>query len=245
MYLEKPGVFAGIGMLALPIFLGVTLLRAGLLAASRFFGVAADAESGGLLLLATITVGTAVTYFGFGLIAAAVSRALIELDAGRAVSPLRAYRLALRSARPLVRALLIAVAVISLLLTSFVLFPIAIWIAIHWALVVPVIEIEHTGAIAGLRRSHDLVRLARATVASVGIATVALVFVAGPFLGMLLILVTNIPLTVINLVSGIAFGLAMPFVAMAAVYVYFDARVRDATRERVPERLPAEIELST
>ena len=109
----------------------------------------------------------------------------------------------------------------------------------------PVIEIERTGAIAGLRRSHHLVGLGRVKSASVGIATIALGFVAGPFLGMVLILVTSIPLTWINLISWIAFGLMMPFVAMAAVYVYFDTRVREETRERVPERLPAEIELTT
>ena len=245
MYIGEKKLFLGIGMLALPVSIAVTLLRAGLFGASRLIGIEPDGERGGILLVVTLAIGTAVTVFGFGLIAAAVSRGLIEVDAGRSVSPPRAYRLAFASMRPPTQALLIAALVISLLLTSLVFVPIAIWFALRWALVVPVIEVERVGAIEGLRRSACLVRHGRAKIASIVVATLALGFVAGPFLGTLLILVTRVPLAWINLVSGIAFAVAMPFVAMAAVYVYFDARVRDETREHVSEQLPAEIQLSS
>ena len=53
------------------------------------------------------------------------------------------------------------------------------------------------------------------------------------------------PLALLNVVSGLVYAVAMPFVALATVYVYFDMRVRDElAAERLPDALPAEIELS-
>ena len=47
------------------------------------------------------------------------------------------------------------------------------------------------------------------------------------------------------MISGLVYAVAMPFVALATVYVYFDMRVRDELAdEHGPERLPAEIEFS-
>ena len=48
----------------------------------------------------------------------------------------------------------------------------------------------------------------------------------GPFLGALLILVTDAPLPLLNVVAGVVYAIAMPFVALVTSYVYFDARTR-------------------
>jgi len=62
-------------------------------------------------------------------------------------------------------------------------------------------------------------------------------------LGAALILLTNIPVVWLNLLSGIVYALAMPFVALATVYVYFDMRVRDELADDVESGvLPAEIQ---
>ena len=50
---------------------------------------------------------------------------------------------------------------------------------------------------------------------------------AGPLLGALLILVTNAPFWLVNVVAGVVYAVAMPFVALATAYAYFDARVRE------------------
>ena len=63
-------------------------------------------------------------------------------------------------------------------------------------------------------------------------------------LGALLILVTNAPLWLANVVAGAVYALTMPFVALTTAYVYFDARVRgELAGEHEPGELPAEIEL--
>ena len=75
----------------------------------------------------------------------------------------------------------------------------------------------------------------------------ALALLAGPFLGALLILVTDAPPALLNVVAGVVYALAMPFVALTTAYVYFDRRTRlelEPERESHPSELPAEIRLS-
>ena len=62
---------------------------------------------------------------------------------------------------------------------------------------------------------------------------------------MLLIFVTDMPLALLNVVAGVVYALAMPFVALVTAYVYFDARARGELEPvDEPSELPAEIELS-
>ena len=63
---------------------------------------------------------------------------------------------------------------------------------------------------------------------------------------MLLILLLDAPLALANVVAGIVYAVAIPYVALATVYVYFDARVRaELAADRDPEVLPAEIDLAS
>jgi hypothetical protein len=62
-------------------------------------------------------------------------------------------------------------------------------------------------------------------------------------IGALLILATSAPFALVNVIAGVVYVVAMPFVALATAYTYFDARVRDELAEgREPDVLPAEIE---
>ena len=60
--------------------------------------------------------------------------------------------------------------------------------------------------------------------------------VAGPLVGALLILVTDAPFWLVNVVAGIVYTVTMPFVALTTAYVYFDTRIR---HELADEREPA------
>jgi predicted membrane metal-binding protein len=73
----------------------------------------------------------------------------------------------------------------------------------------------------------------------------ALAILAGPLVGVLLILGTDAPFWLVNVIAGVVYTVTMPFVALITAYVYFDARVRgELDGERAPAELPAEIELS-
>jgi hypothetical protein len=245
MYVGRFRLFVGIGLLALPVSVVVTVLQGILLRASSVLGVDVEGESGGILLYAVVAIGTALTLFGLGLVMAATARALVELDSDRRVSPLRAYRLAFDSVRSLLLALVIASLTVAVCLTTVLLVPIAIWLAVRWALIAPVVELEGRSARAALHRSAQLVRHGWLKVASLAVVGGALTLAAGPLVGALLILVSNVQLAWLNLISGLVYVLAMPFVALATVYVYFDMRVRhELAREHRLDPLPAEIEFS-
>jgi hypothetical protein len=245
MYRKRPGLFLGIGLVMLPITILVAVLQAVILRTSGFAGIDADGESGSMLVVLVVALVTTLTLAGVGLVQAAVARALVELDEGRAVGPVDAYRLALDSVRPLLGALAVAVVVVSLLTTSVFLIPVAVWLAVRWALIAPIVELESVSGLGAVRRSGRLVRLNWLKVATLAIVGGALALAAGPVLGAVLILVAGVPLALANVVAGLVYVVAIPFVALTTAYVYFDARVRDELSEPEPDVLPAEIEPAT
>ena len=232
MYLSKPGLMLGIGILFIPIGLLIALLQSLLVHGTDILGVETGSGPGGLLGFFVLAIGTALTLLGLGLAQAATARALVEVDRGRPVGPLRAYVLAADSIRPLLGALVIAATVVSLLVGSIYLIPIAVWLAGRWALIAPSIELEQLGALAGLRRSRLLVRGAWLKVASLIVVGAALAIAVGPIVGALLILATNAPFWLVNVVAGLIYAVTMPLVAITTTYVDFDRRVTDSSASR-------------
>jgi hypothetical protein len=246
MYGRRPALFIGIGVLLVPISLLVTLLQRSIVHATNVFGIQTGGESSGILAFLALSIGTALTLFGLGLVQAATARALVEIDAGRRVGPLRAYRLAADSARSLLGALVIAAVVVSLLASSIFLLPLAVWLAGRFALIAPAAEIERTSAIGALDRSRQLVRGKWLKVASLIVAGVGLVLLIGPLVGFLLIVASDAPFWLVNVIAGFVYAIAMPYAAIVTVYAYVDLRVRaELTSELEPATLPAEIELCT
>jgi hypothetical protein len=246
MYVRRAPLFLGIGLLVIPITLVVTVLQVLLVGGVGLAGVDVTGEEAGALVLLVVAIGTALTLVALALVQAAVARALVEIDAGREIGPLRAYGGVVRQLRALLGALgLSALAWVALTATG-ILVPVAIWLAVRWSLLAQAVELEERSAVDALRRSASLVRgrwLRTASLVGIG---AGLALVAGPLIGALLIVATDAPLALLNVVAGIVYALAMPFVALVSSYVYFDARVREqlAPAEE-PTELPAEIELST
>jgi hypothetical protein len=235
----------GIGLLFIPISLLIVLLQSVVLHGTSVLGVETGAEDNGLLAFFVLAIGTTLTLLGLGLVQAATARALVEIDRGHAIGAVRAYKLARDSIRPLLGALLIATAVVSLLAGSIYFLPIAVWLAGRWALIAPSIELEDLTAVQGLRRSSRLVRGKWLKVASLIVVGGALAIVLGPLIGALLILVTSAPFWLVNVVAGLIYVVAMPLVAITTTYVYFDRRVAlELADEQKPAALPAEIEYS-
>jgi len=245
MYVARFPLFVGMGVLFVPVSLLVALLQALALHATNVLGVQTGGESNGVLAVVVLAIGTALTLLGLGVVQAATARALVEIDQGRQVGPLQAYRLALASVGSLFGALLVATLAISLLANSIFLLPIAAWLAGRWALIAPVTALERTSALAALRRSGRLVRKRWLKVTTLIVVGGALVLVVGPLIGVLLILGTDAPFWLVNVIAGIVYAVTMPYVALTTAYVYFDARVRTGlTDERETAVLPEEVGLS-
>jgi hypothetical protein len=245
MYWRQLPLVVGIGVLFIPVSLLVALLQTLLLHGTSTLGVESGSGRTGFLAFVVIAIGTALTLLGLGLVQAATARALVEVDQGRPIGPLRAYWLARDSIRPLLGALFAAALIVSVLASSVYLLPLAVWLAGRWALIAPCIELEQLRAVGGLRRSGRLVQGKWFKVTSLIVVGGALAFVAGPLIGVALILTTGAPFWLVNLVAGVIYALTMPLVAITTVYVYFDRRVEhELTRDVAQAELPAEIEIA-
>jgi hypothetical protein len=243
MYVARPKLFLGIGLLAIPISVVIAFLQAVLLSATSIVGIDPDAEGGGFRVALAVGIGTVLTLLTLAFVQAAIARAIAEIDAGREVGVLPAYRMALDSVWPLLGALAIAVAVVAVLSVSIFLIPIAIWLVVRWALLVPAAELEDQSALAALRRSAELVRHQWLKVGTLVAGAGFLAIAAGPFLGALLILLVDAPFALVNVVAGLVYVVAMPFVGITTAYVYYDTLVRERLDEAspAPRELPAEI----
>jgi hypothetical protein len=244
MYVERPLLFLGIGVLLIPLGAVISLVQALVLGGFGLLGVDTTGGSAGALVLLVVAVGTTLALLGFALVQAATTCALVELDAGRRVNAIGAYRRAFGRIRSLLGGLLLAVAACLLLTVTTVLIPVAIWLAVRWLLLAQVVELEHQSAVGGLRRSYRLVRGRWLRVGSLVGVGALIALAAGPLAGALLIVLTDAPLALLNIVAGVVYALAMPFVALTTTYVYLDARVSEELEPVAPEMLPPEVEFS-
>ena len=120
----------------------------------------------------------------------------------------------------------------------------ALWLAVRWCLLAPVVELEGEVGWRALRRSGSLVSRRWIRVASLVGVSAVVALAAGPLLGVALIFLTNMPFAFLNLVAGVVYALLLPYVAVVTAYVYFDARARvELEHVEQPRELPAEIEL--
>jgi hypothetical protein len=245
MYVRHAGVFLGIGLLLIPITVVITLLQWLVFEGLGLIGLSSTGEGAGGSALFAVIIGTTFALLGLGLVQAATACALLEIDAGRQVSAVSAYTMALGRFRPLLGAIGLFVLVWVVLTTTAFLIPVAIWLAIRWCLLAPVVEVEKVDGPAALHRSRQLVRGRWWRTASLVGLSAAISLGAGPLLGALLIFVVDAPLALLNIVAGIVYAAALPFVALVTAFVYFDARTRVALEPVVDEReLPAEIEVA-
>ena len=244
MYARRPVTFIGIGVVFIPLGAVLSGLEAVVLGGFGLVGVDTTGESAGALALLVFIVGTTLTFVALALVQAATTCTLVAIDEGRPIRALAAYRAAVGRLGPLLRGLLIAVAVVAVLTTTGFLIPVAVWLGVRWALLAQAVELDGTSGVGGLRRSAELVRGRWLRVASLVGVGAALALLAGPLLGALLILLTDAPLPLLNVVAGVVYALALPFVALTTSYVYFDARAHLELEPRTGQQeLPAEIDL--
>ena len=100
MYVKRLPLFLGIGVLLVPIAVLTAVLQGLVIGAFALAGVEADGETAGALALLALVIGTTLTLVGSLLVQAATACALVEIDKGRSIGPVEAYRRALtRSVR--------------------------------------------------------------------------------------------------------------------------------------------------
>ena len=241
MYVARWRLFMGIGLAFVPVVVLIAALQALVFGGAGLVGVEREGESGGVLALLVGVIGTTLALTGLGLVQGATARALVEIDNRRPIDPIRAYRLAFVRFRPMLAAVAAAVALVALLGATLAL--VAVWLVGRWALIAQAVELEGVSPLRVLRRSSELVRGRWLKVVSLVVAGAAVALAVGPLVGALLILLTDAPFALLNVVAGLVYVIAMPLVALTTAYVYFDAVVRERV-EPPPglDELPAEVQ---
>ena len=146
--------------------------------------------------------------------------------------------------RYLLFAAVIAVGIAELLQLTLVGIPIVVWLVGRWSLFAQAVQLEDRGAVRALVRSSRLVRGHWFRVASIILVVGGIVLAIGPLIGIALLFVSSASFNVINIVSGLVYAVATPFVAIVTTYLYHDLRVREqltSTARQEPSVLPAEL----
>ncbi|TCC35281.1 DUF946 domain-containing protein [Kribbella capetownensis] len=244
IYRSRWPTFIGIGLLTLPVSLLAAAVQGLIVLAPGPGGPGSGGEAGGYRIAAAAGVGYLLLGFAVVAVLAATTRALAEIDGGHNVTIRQAYRLTRSRWRALVAAFLILSALVGSAGLTILLIPVALVPIVAFSLHLPAAVFEETSAMASLRRSSQLVRHEVTKVAVVLGVCVLVASAVGPVLGTVLILATDAPFLLANVVAGLAFAFLMPFVGLVMAYTYWDARVRvlrAGGRIRAPQTLPAEL----
>ena len=245
LYGSRPLLFVGIGLLSLPLTAVITALQAVVAGVSVEPGVARAQDPPSAWVVVAGAVGLLLAGAATTVVQAASVSAVVELDAGRPVGVRRAFALAFGRRTALLVTFLMSTAVLGVLGLTVILLPVAIVGAVLVALWVPVVVVEDRRGWSALRRSAALVRHQLLKVALLIAAAGALAAAIGPLLGTAVILTTNAPFTVGNLVAGLAYAVLLPLVSVNATYVYADCAVRDRIRRDTPRQDVLEAEPAT
>lgn len=244
LYLRRLPLFLGIG---LPIAATTTLpgIAQSWLDSSSEAAGGAESTTGLLLIVVSLLIA-ALAPIALVLGQAAVAVAAREIDHGRRISILGAYRGALRKAGPVLLTGGVFFAVLLGLALTIVLIPVAAVLLIGGLLMLPVIVFDGLSGWPAYRRSVELVRPRWIKIVLLVLLTTGSALIVGPTLGTSLIFVTSLPFAVSNAVSGVVYALLAPVVTLGYIYAYADAVARNELEPPAPHSgpLPAEVDLS-
>jgi hypothetical protein len=244
MYQDRFRLFAGIGLLFIPLGIVISLVQyvlfqVVLLAPLEESAGASNAAVGGLAL----GLGLLFTVVGLTIVQAATAAAMAELDAGRPVTARAAYRKVARRLPSLLRGLVRAAIVVVLLDLTVIGIPVSVWLLVRWSLLAQVVVLEEDLATGLLRRSASLVRGHWLKVATITVVTTGIGLLSGPLFGVILLFVTSASFDIVNLAASLVYSVALPFAAIATTYLYYDLKVRETLERREVKALavlPAE-----
>jgi hypothetical protein len=242
---KHPGLFLGIGLLFIPLGAVITLIQWLLFQVWALTPLVDEAgQRNGFVDTLAVSLGVVLTIFGYAVVQAVTARALVEMDAGRPVTALGAYRLIAPNLGGLLLALAVVVPVQLVLDLTFVLIPVALFLLVRWSLLGVVLGVEHGSGFAALRRSGAMTRGYWWRTATVVIGIAGLALLAGPAVGVLTLLFTGATFDFVNLIAALVYVAALPFAAIVTTYLYFDLGARQEAapaEEPEAEEIPAAI----
>jgi hypothetical protein len=236
LYASHLRLFLGIGLLFIPLGFVMAVIQ---FVAFRVTGLNTLADSagpsnafvGGLALF----IGVLVTAVGLAVIQAATAAAMASFGDEQPLGALAAYRAVFDHWRPLFGAIGLAAVVVAVLSLTTVGVLVALWLFVRWSVTAQAVMLEGRGARDALRRSAHLVRGNWFRVAALTLFVTVLAYLLGPLAGALLLFVTSASFDFVNMFSALVDTLALPYVAIASTYLYYDLELRQEERAESAE----------
>jgi hypothetical protein len=215
-------LFLGIGALFLPIGVVTSALQRIVLSLPPVEGVIEvldDSVASALIALGIGALQFGVTYW---LVLCASIAAVDALDRGRRSDIIDAYKSVWWNLKQLVTARLRSLLIIVGLSITVVGLPFAVIYGVRWLFLEQAILIDDANAGEARKRSGSLVHgdFWRTFGASAAVAIVATL--AGPIIGVMLVLLTSQSLVFINTLSSILYLALVPFAGIALTLLYYD-----------------------
>lgn len=229
-------MFLGIGLLFLPIGIAASLIQAVFFDLWGLTPLVAEAgRQNAFVATLALSSGVLLTFLGLAVVQAATARAVADIDAGRPVSAVGAYRGLHGRLRRVVVALLYVVVIQIVLDLTVVLIPVAIFLLVRWSLLGVVAGLEEHPSPGVLRRSVALTRRYWWRTAVIALGVTGLALLIGPTIGLIVLVSTSASFNAVNLIAGLVNVAALPFASIAMTYLYADLRVRHEDEPVVAE----------
>jgi hypothetical protein len=180
------------------------------------------------------SIAPLASMIGSAVVAGAVIAFVRELERGRAIGWIAAYRQLAPCFWRVAFAQLLATLLVVLIALTVIGIPIAIWKYVEWQFVQQEVLFGDKRIRDAFRGSAQLVRGRWWYTVRIAGFLWLLSVVAGPVLGFALIF-ADLSLTAINLLGSLVFALLLPYVAVGRTLLYFDLTVRAQEAPEVPK----------
>jgi len=234
-------LFLGIGLVFVPIGIFVAVIQA---LAFNVWGLTPlmsdTGRANAFVASLALALGVLMTFLGLAVVQAATARTVADLDAGRPVGVLSAYRGLRGRLRRLVRALAFVVIVQVVLDLTVVLIPVAIYLLVRWSLLGVVSGLEDDPEPGVLRRSVTLTRRHWWRTATIALGITGGALLVGPLVGALVLVATSASFAFVNIIAAVVNVAALPFASAALTYLYYDLDAREQERAAIAELGPDE-----
>jgi hypothetical protein len=241
MYLGHLRLFLGIGLLFLPLGALVTGVQYLAFRAGGLNGlVEAAGRTNALVDSLAIGLGMLFLVVGLSVVQSATAIAMVEIDEGRRVTALGAYKQALPRLVSLLGAVVLVVVAVTVVSFTAIGALLVAWLVVRWSLLAQVHVLENRTGFSALRRSARLVRGNWWRVASLVLFVTLVALMLGPLCGTLLLFATHASFDFINLVAGVIDVIVVPYATIATTYLYFDLQLAKQTEPADEIVLPAQ-----
>jgi hypothetical protein len=241
MYFGHLRLFLGIGLIFLPLGVLITGVQYLTFRSGGLNGlVAAAGATNADVDFLVFALGLLLTVFGLAIVQSTTAVAMVEIDEGRSVTAMGAYRKAMPTLGSLLGVLLFVVVALALISLTAVGTILDTYLAVRWSMLAQVHVLENVSGYPALRRSAKLVQGNWWRVATMALFVTLLALLIGPLCGTLLLFVTHESFDFINFFASVIDAIVLPYAAIATTYLYFDLRLTKASEPADKGVLPAE-----